>query len=173
MATCDDESAHYWDSHLCTSLTLGVAEMVITRPKRLHPRARAALLTSQGTTLLVPVAGYTSASALGVREFLQTVPALPHQTSIHSSFHPYVQCHGRKKMISNRPKLSHFSLGAYVSHPSLPPFFKAQWGVSGNALWCYGRFRKLQQIMIGSNKGYLLSLFQPGVLPAPHLSLLL
>lgn len=44
--------------------------------------------------------------------------------------------------------------------------------LGGTAALCRSWFRKQRQIMTGSNKGFLLSLLQPGALSAPHLSVL-
>lgn len=89
---------------LCTSLTLGGSETVITRPNKLHPGVSAALLTSRG--MIPPRAPLCLSMQCESAPLIYTPTTHTHarthaqraaQTPLLFLFHPLIQCHHCKK----------------------------------------------------------------------------
>lgn len=99
---------------MCTSLTLGGSETVITRPNKLHPRASAALLTSQG---MMPLGSLCLSTQSECSSNQYTPLAPPHSSNTPTSLH-FSPFNSMSPLRENQLKSSVSSL--VVSPPFLP-----------------------------------------------------
>lgn len=132
---------------MCTSLTLGGSDTVITQPNTLHPRASAALLTSQGMTPLGPhTSGRRGSTFLHSLDSTFTTQLKYSTLFLTLTFNVITagkSC-GIFHLFSSCFLPNTYSISSQAAVPSLslnPILFVqgpawAQWSLSGTVAWC-------------------------------------